>query len=148
MTSDSEKALQAQIANALLRANHMLGYENQLRLDDPMISFVALNETPYKSYLEALKQATTEAQTAFGAAQRELAEAKSTTAQMIEQTGGHLRDQLEAVGVAWEAKFQLQVDQSITQIQELTQLNFLGAACWFVSGAVMMGSILIRFWFG
>jgi hypothetical protein len=149
MTNDGEKALQVQIANALLRTNHMLGYENQLRPDDPLISFVALNETLYKAYLEALKQTTSEAQAAFNAAlQKELEQAKSITAEMIEQTGRHLQDQLEDVGVAWEAKFQFKVDRSIAQIQDITQLNFIGAVCWFLSGAVMMGIILCKLWFG
>lgn len=148
MMNDSENGLQAQVANALLRANHMLGYDNQLRPDDPLISFIALNETLYKAYLEALNQAVADAQTRFSTAlEQELADAKSITTEMIEQTGGHLQAQLEEVGLAWEAKFQNKVAQSIAQIQDTTQLNFLGAICWFLSGAVMMGTILFK-WLG
>jgi hypothetical protein len=66
---------------------------------------------------------------------------------MIEQTGRHLQDQLEQVGVTWETQFQNKVDQNIAHIQDLTQLNFLGAVCWFLSGAAMMGTILLK-WLG
>ena len=145
MRNEPESALQAQIANALLKANHMLGYDNQLRPDDPLISFVALNETLYKAYLDALNQAVTDAQARFSTAlEQELAQAKSATTEMIEQTGVHLQDQLEQVGVAWEAQFQNRVAQSIAQIQDITQLNFLGALCWFGSGAIMMGISLLK----
>lgn len=143
--NDGDNALQAQVANALLRANYMLGYENQLRPDDPLISFVALNETLYKAYLEALSQATTDTQVRFSAAiEQELTKAKSTTTDMIEQTGKHLQSQLEQVGVRWEARFQSKVEQNIAQIQHITQLNYLGAICWFLSGAVVMGTILFK----
>jgi hypothetical protein len=146
---DPENALQAQMANALLRANQMLGYENQLRPDDPLISFVALNETLYKAYLEALKQTTSDAQTAYSAAlQKELEQAKSITTEMIEQTGRHLQDQLEHVIEAGEARIQKTAQYEKDLIQELTQLNFIGSACWFLSGVMMVGVILIKIWFG
>jgi hypothetical protein len=132
---DSEKALQAQIANALLRANHMLGYENQLKPDDPLISFVALNETLYKIYLDAMKQTASEVQSVNSTAlQQELALVKATTARMIQDTGGHLQSQLEKVALHWESKFRNTAAQEIANVQQITQIVYWGAVFWFLAG--------------
>ena len=148
MMNEPESALQAQIANVLLRTNHLLGYENQLRPDDPLISFVALNETLYKAYLEALNQATSEAQTCLSAAlKNELALAKATTTEMIEQTGGHLQEQLEQVIEAGEARIKNTAQYEKAQLQELTQLSYIAVGFWVLSGALTMGMILFK-WLG
>jgi hypothetical protein len=147
--NNSPNDLQLDIDKIRARANQSLRYENQILPDDPVLSLLALNQALFQEYLETLKLSLIEAHAAQDSAiQQHLEMAKHSTTQMIENTAGHLQAQLEQVGLEWEARFQQTAEQEVAHVQQITQLTYWGAICWFVAGAITAGTLLARLLLG
>lgn len=129
-------------------ANQKLNFTAQIAPDDPVLTVLALNDALFNEYLEALNLSLIDAQAKQDSATQKYMEGvKRTFEHKLEKAAGYLKAEIEQVAVAGEASIRNMAQYEKSLFQELTQLNFLGSVCWFVSGAVMMGTILLK-WLG
>jgi hypothetical protein len=129
-------------------ANQKLQYNAQITPDDPVLAVLALNGALFDEYLEALNLALLDAQAKQDSATKKyMEEVKRSFDYKLETAAGYLKSEVEQVVEAGENSIQNIAQYEKSLIQELTQLNFIGSACWFLSGAVMTGTILLK-WLG
>ena len=131
------------------RANQKLQYQGQILPDDPVLSVLALNDALFQEYLETLKLSLIEAQARQDSAiQKQVDTVQSSLEHQLEKAAGYLKAEIDQAVVAGETRIQNTAQAEKAQLQQLTQLSYLGAACWFISGAITMGTILARLWLG
>jgi CHASE3 domain sensor protein len=142
----SEEVREKTVDEILQKANQRLRMELQIQPDDPLLSVLALNEELFKAYTEAIKLSLKEAQFDISAATKlEIQAAKELAGRMIDNTAGHLKDQLLEVGNTWETQFKKTADDELAKIHLAAKFAYIGAGAFALAGAIFLSMALGNF---
>lgn len=126
-------------------ANQKLHYSAQIKPDDPVLSVLVINDALFQDALETLVQTITDLQAQQNIAiQKQVEMVNLSFEDKLEKSADYLKCEVEKAIEAGQANIQSTARYEIAQMQQVTQISYLGAAFWFASGAATIGTIIFK----
>lgn len=143
MATELKSSHELDMNQIIAEANRSLPYDLQVRPDDPVLSLVALNNAMMKAYTQGIQKALEEAQHQIGAASiQEVENCKTLAGKMIDRTGEHLKEQLQEVGLAWEAKFKASASEELAKVKNAALAATIGGYALLAGGIIFFCMML------
>jgi hypothetical protein len=126
-------------------ANQKLHYSAQIKPDDPVLSVLIINDALFQDALETLVQTMSDLQAQQNSAiQKQVDMVNLSFEHKLVKSADYLKREVEKAIEAGQASIQSTARYEIAQMQQVTQISYIGAAFWFASGAATIGTIILK----